>query len=1545
MFFSKKSYRLFTVPVLMVFFWLFFQNHAFAYQFSITTSGSIDLDIASANNNASVASDNLNIVSTCPNGYTLAIAATSSTNSSFSDTTLYKSGDNTSASTISASAGTLANPATIIGNNLGTWGYSTSSSTSSGTFTGLTANSVAFYTKNSASASGGDNKTIYYGASAPTTLEPGTYQMSDDAVITYYLTTSAICSRYQIVYDGNNATAGTMGTHDKVGSNYLVDDGSYSLLASNYNRTGYGFAGWSTIQLNPDSATFATDLQTAISQHRVYGPQETVTLDSEFTSVADSSNTITMYAIWVKAETGTTLQTWNGCSSMSIGDIKALTDARDTNTYAIAKLVDGNCWMIENLRLDNTNTDNSTGALAQGYGASATFGNFSGLANPEITNFTGNTNANSLYYAGTQSGTATIDISDTSYATYRMPRYNNINTANRATNPTTNTFSSNTDGGMYSYGNYYTWSATMASTVFYTNPNYTDVEGKTSETAGTSLCPAGWRLPRGGNKTRESSNELWALIVDGINSGVKPANYDSSNAPYYTGSAEGTPMTNKLKKFPYNFLLSGYFASSTSMNRGSFGSYWTTTSYGSNSAYYLSINTSNVYPGVSDMAKYDGHTVRCIVASDYNVVFNANGGTGTMNSQVISSGVATNLSTNAFTRTSYVFTGWNTAPDGSGTDYSDAQSVTDIASRGTTIVLYAQWEEVCASGYICYRANGDNVVGTMGRQVISDSATSISLFPSNFSRANYGYAGWNTKPDGSGINYGPQEEITFTAGQYGGASGTYNGLMLYAVWVQSAGNLQNWTCPNNTAMPIGTVTALTDQRDNQTYAVAKLADGRCWMIENLRLDNTSTLTTANTNRPFNNGTTVTIKHNYTDTNTYNTLSSTSSVAYDADTAPDGWCQANTAACQDQSRLRTDNTASRATYASNTTTMSSAGTNLYSYGNYYNWYSATAGNSENSKHTDGIIGDICPTGWHLPTGTGSGEFALLSNSLGGYQSAGVAQNMTTTTTPTAAAMNSRVRQYPNNYLLSGYVMGATLGGRSTYGYYWSASSSGTTSTYALYYDGSNFQPGTASYGREYGWAVRCIANDGYIVTFDANDGSGKTKNQFIKTGTSTNLNANNFTRSDYKFVSWNTAANGTGTTYSNSQAVTNLAAFGQTITLYAQWEQSCDPGYICYRANGSNVSGTMGKQIVASSTTSISLVASNYNRSGYGFAGWNTKADYSGSFYGPQQDIFFTAGQYSGANRGLDLYAVWVASQGNLQNSSTVSTVCGGLTTAQTNGTATLASVSALTDQRDNQTYAIAKLADGKCWMIENLRLESQYTTSSTNKSRSQGYHSSFTGLASAEATTPFSNVTTANSLYSINGSTTNTISGSNQSARFPRYNNTNTASRASNPTSDAGDMYSYGNYYTWAALVASTYDNTANNSSVTGTSICPTGWRLPRGGDKNNATNNDYWRLNNSLNGSTPANTSSETRPYYTGSTEGVNASRRIRSFPNNFIRSGSIFNGSTLNQGATGVYWTSTSASGNTAYYLSLTNNDVYPGTNYHYKYNGWTARCLVNS
>ncbi|MBO7132144.1 InlB B-repeat-containing protein [Candidatus Saccharibacteria bacterium] len=690
----------------------------FAHTATLSTEGEITVNVSPNGSGANLGTDSLNIVSTCPLGYTVSIAGPT-------DNALYLGGNSSNANTIEASSGTNANPASILGNNIGTWGYSTNSETTvSSNFIGLTNTANQIKTKLTASASGGDSATVFFGVSVDADLPPGIYTLSEssqgagDDAITYFLTPTANCANYIIRYNGNGASSTpTMGiTHN------VLEDDDVTLATSNYKRSGYGFAGWSTVQLNPDSGTFQSDLATAVAAGKVFGPNETITTDATFLTQATVENNtqyITLYAVWVKPAQNAVLQNWRGCDSLSAGDVIALKDQRDNDVYAVAKLADGRCWMIENLRLDYNASHNSDGTLAQGYASSSTYGNFSGLAQPETANFAESTTANSLYYAGTQSGSATVNISSSGYPFSRFPRYSNANT-----NSTTGTMSE-VSQNVYQYGNYYTWSAAVADVGYY------DVNNSSITT--TSICPAGWKLPKGGDKNNESNNEYWSLIVTTLNNGTRPSNYGSVSRPYYTGGNEDR----LIRRYPNNFVFAGRFDDTSSVGKGTHGYYATSSVNGYRYGYRLAFGNSTLYPGTYSQAKYIGTSVRCIASRGYTVSFNANGGSGSMANQTIYEGEATNLSANSFTApalgssyqnasgttipgteyTYWSFDGWNTAADGSGTSYIDEQSVTDLTAGGGAVTLYAQWKGV-ETLKVNYEGNGLEFSGGATRNTV-----------------------------------------------------------------------------------------------------------------------------------------------------------------------------------------------------------------------------------------------------------------------------------------------------------------------------------------------------------------------------------------------------------------------------------------------------------------------------------------------------------------------------------------------------------------------------------------------------------------------------------------------------------------------------------------------------------------------------------------------------------------------------------------------------------------------------------------------------------
>ncbi len=421
---------------------------------------------------------------------------------------------------------------------------------------------------------------------------------------------------------------------------------------------------------------------------------------------------------------------------------------------------------------------------------------------------------------------------------------------------------------------------------------------------------------------------------------------------------------------------------------------------------------------------------------------------------------------------------------------------------------------------------------------------------------------------------------------------------------------------------------------------------------------------------------------------------------------------------------------------------------------------------------------------------------------------------------------------------------------------------------------------------------------------------------------------------------------------------------------------CPANSICYAPNASDIEGSMiststsnptltaisskyptaAKQTyavdasgsgsdISTSTTSITLIAPNYKRAGFGFAGWSTdfEADNSSTVYGPNETITITAGSLS--TNGMILYPVWIAKDTTDTMQTFSSSRCSSMPQATyNNGTITVpaGSIIALEDERDGNVYTVAKLADGKCWMTENLRLNNEATITTANTQSNNGsFGGVFTSLPQSVDLNWDKN--THNNLYTnltvytlpqLNTNNTN-IGGKNASGTD--------LSISHNTDNDHVQWYSYGNYYSWHTAIADTTAHTRNNEHVSNTSICPTNWHLPEGGDKANIANSEFWALGVSLTGDEPANTSSSTRPKYTGNPEGNNASMAFRAFPNNFIYSGFWYASASNWRGNWGRYWSSSAHDRYYAYYLYISSSEVDPGTDYKNKSGGSPVRCVA--
>ena len=148
----------------------------------------------------------------------------------------------------------------------------------------------------------------------------------------------------------------------------------------------------------------------------------------------------------------------------------------------------------------------------------------------------------------------------------------------------------------------------------------------------------------------------------------------------------------------------------------------------------------------------------------YNVVFNSNGGFGTMNSLSLNYDEPKKLTKNSFTREGYKFVGWSTEANGS-IVYNDEDTVINLTETSSNIILYAVWE---ANTYTVI-FNGNGGIGNMDNQSFTYGEAK-ELTKNSFTKSGYTFIGWSTSRDGN-VVYTDCLRININAD-----------ITLYAVW-------------------------------------------------------------------------------------------------------------------------------------------------------------------------------------------------------------------------------------------------------------------------------------------------------------------------------------------------------------------------------------------------------------------------------------------------------------------------------------------------------------------------------------------------------------------------------------------------------------------------------------------------------------------------------------------------------------------------------------------------------------------------------------------
>ena len=602
-------------------------------------------------------------------------------------------------------------------------------------------------------------------------------------------------------------------------------------------------------------------------------------------------------------------------------------------------------------------------------------------------------------------------------------------------------------------------------------------------------------------------------------------------------------------------------------------------------------------------------------AKPQTIIYNSNTGSGTMGVTTGDTDSSVALSANTFTKAGYSFGGWNTAANGSGTNYSDKQTI-DMPAGGLT--LYAQWTAtvtfngngggtptplskpviyastygdlatVSRDGYAFLGWYTEAVGGTkvtsattvpdvsdhtlyarwdaelqtitynnntgagMMANTTGDTDSSVTLRKNDFTKAGYTFDKWNTAANGSGTNYSDKQTITMPA----------HGLTLYAQWDADP---QTITYKNNTGSG-----AMDDTTGDTDASVA--------LRENI-------FTKAG--------------YSFTGWNTAADGSGTSYTDGQPITMPVGGL---TLYAQWDANLQT------ITYTNNTGSGTMEDTmgdtdasvtlsaNTFTKAGYIFAGWNTEADGSGTSYTDGqpITMPVGGLTLYAQWDTDLLAITYMSNTGSGTM------DYTTADTDTSVTLS------PNTFTKAGYTFAG-----------WNTAADGGGIPYD---DGQTITmpaDGLMLYAQ---WDP-----EPQTITYISNTGSGTMDDTTDNTDASVDLRANAFVKAGYTFAGWNTEADGSGTSYDDVQNIT-MPAGG--LTLYARWE--AQEQTITYNNNAG--SGTMD-DTTGDTDASVTLSANTFTKSGYVFAGWNTEADGSGTNYSNRQNITMPAG-------GLTLYAQW-----------------------------------------------------------------------------------------------------------------------------------------------------------------------------------------------------------------------------------------------------------------------------------------------------------------
>ena len=412
--------------------------------------------------------------------------------------------------------------------------------------------------------------------------------------------------------------------------------------------------------------------------------------------------------------------------------------------------------------------------------------------------------------------------------------------------------------------------------------------------------------------------------------------------------------------------------------------------------------------------------------------------------------------TNVNNNTSLTSCGTTTATDGAfkSNGQPGSQVTMECDIPGDSVTFYDYSQNTYSTGYYA-EVSGQGEIITYSKTIDSGAYTTPTTRPGQDV-----FLGWSTNPHANT----DAEDPLYTDGAdfitnapYTNADGV---VTLYAVWGKTfngayadAGKsqlnnhykMQDATDAICKEVYVGATETLIDSRDNTTYMVGKLKDGKCWMLDNLALDPTDTTTAANMNASNTNATAEAIT-NYLNGGSHTTGWSTTAVV----NKTSGFASYIAPMINNESKNVL------------VTSYGPASTNGQAkVGIYYNFCAATVGTYCSSAGVDvpdtdiDAPQDVCPANWRMPTTGNTGDYSVLIRKYD------------------IVATGSNSLQYSLSTPSSGFFYDSSAKSQGVAGYFWS--STFVSYTYMNHLRTYSNDVSYRSIYRDDGLSVRCIVN--------------------------------------------------------------------------------------------------------------------------------------------------------------------------------------------------------------------------------------------------------------------------------------------------------------------------------------------------------------------------------------------------------------------------------------------------------------------------------------